>query len=121
MTQRARTIAGWVLSILASLVFLPAAFSKLSGSAAAIERFARFGLPIWFMYAVGVAEITGIALLLFTKQRLAGAAILSAVGVGACFEHLTHAQLAMAPVPLVAAAFAVAGALLRGSAVEVRR
>jgi hypothetical protein len=119
MTQRTRTIAGWVLSVLASMVFLFAAFPKLTGNPMAIEGFARFGLPVWFMYGVGVAEVAGVALLLFTKRRLAGAGLLGVVGIGACFEHATHAQLGMAPIPLVVAAFAVAGAFLRGAPAKV--
>jgi hypothetical protein len=109
----ARTIAGWVLSVLPSLMFAFAAYLKLTGNAAEVDGFRLFGLPIWFMYVVGVAELTGVGLLLFTRQRLAGAAILCVVGLGAAFEHATHEQLGMAPIPLALAALAVVGALLR--------
>jgi len=118
--MNARTIAGWVLSVLPSLMFVFAGYLKLSGSAMEVDGFKLFGLPIWFMYVVGVTELTGVALLLFTKWPLVGAAILSVVGVGAAFEHLTHAQLGYAPIPLALAACAVAGALLRAGGPKIR-
>jgi putative oxidoreductase len=115
-----RAIAGWALSILGSLMFAFAGTLKLIGSSVESDGFRVFGLPIWFMYVVGVVEITGVVLLLFTKRPLIGAALLCVVGAGAAFEHLTHAQLGFAPIPLLLAAFAVAGALLRGARIRSR-
>jgi uncharacterized membrane protein YphA (DoxX/SURF4 family) len=120
MIDGIRPIAGWLLSAIASAIFLYAAFLKLASNAMEIAGFTLFGLPIWFMYLVGIAEVTGVALLLLTKQRLAGAWILSVVGLGAAFELATHAQLGMAPVPLVLAAFALGGARLRSASGSIR-
>ncbi|HEY0797965.1 MAG TPA: DoxX family protein [Candidatus Baltobacteraceae bacterium] len=113
--MKARVISGWVLSGIAALLFFTAGCFKLSNNPIDVNAFTLYGLSLPFMYAVGVAEIAGAATLL-TKQRLAGAVVLTIVGLGAAFEHLTHAQAAFAPIPLVLAAFALGGALLRGAA-----
>lgn len=114
--MRARSIAGRTLSVIAAVMFVPAAVLKLIGNSIETTTFVQFGLPIWFMYVVAVVELTGVALLLFSKRRLAGAALLTVVGLGAIVETALHMPLAMVLVPLIAAACAVGGAfLLRAS------
>jgi len=117
----ARQIIGWILSIVASAMFALAGYLKLTSNPMETQAFAMYGLPLWFVYVVGVMEIAGVILLLFTKWRTAGAALLTVVGLGATFEHATHAQLAMAPIPLAAAACAIVGAMLREPKPDVGR
>ena len=105
-------VAGWIMSILAGVLFLFAAFLKLTHNAMEVEGFRTFGLPIWFMYLVGLMELAGAALLL-TRRPIAGAVLLCIVGLGASFEHATHAQMPLAPLPLLAAFIAAFGGYLR--------
>jgi len=108
----ARRVVSWVAAILSSLMFLLAAFMKFTDNPAEAAGFALFGLPIWFMYLTGTMELGGVVLLLLSPWRYAGAALLVVVGLGATFEHLTHGQYAMAPIPFICAALAVLGAVL---------
>jgi hypothetical protein len=85
---------------------------KFTANPAEVAGFTLFGLPIWFMYLTGAMEVGGVVLLLLSPWRYAGAALLVIVGLGATFEHLTHGQYAMAPIPFVCAALAVLGASL---------
>jgi putative oxidoreductase len=107
-----RRVAGWAAAILASLMFLLAAVMKFTNNPAEVVGFTLFGLPIWFMYVSGAMELGGVALLLLSPWRYAGAALLVIVGLGATFEHLTHGQYVMAPIPFICAALAVLGAVL---------
>jgi len=44
---------------LLSLAFLAAGSFKLSGAEEMVTNFNHYGLPIWFMYFVGAAEVAG--------------------------------------------------------------
>jgi uncharacterized membrane protein YphA (DoxX/SURF4 family) len=115
-----RVVTGWVLSIVAALAFTFAGAIKLAGNVQAVTMFAQFGLPPWFVYLVGIAEIAGSVLLLVPWRPSIGAAILCCVAAGAAFECLAHEQAAFAPMAPVLAALAVAGTLLRGARASVR-
>jgi uncharacterized membrane protein YphA (DoxX/SURF4 family) len=110
-----RAIAGWVLAVIAALLFAMAGIMKLIGNAMEVQTFVQFDLPMWFMYLVGVVEIAGVTLLLFTEQRLIGAGFLTVVGIGACVEMALHGQAAFCWFPLACAAAAIAGAKLLSS------
>lgn len=111
--MKPKSVIGWILSILSALIFLFAAYLQLTGNPIEVQGFGLFGLPLWFMYIVGATEVIGSGLLLSPKQPLAGAALLSLIGLGAAYEHLSHGQLGFAPIPLVVSALAVGGAILR--------
>jgi len=52
-------IAFNILRAITSLIFLFAAYSKLTGNPQAIQGFAMVGLPVWFMYCIGIGEVLG--------------------------------------------------------------
>src|SRR5437016_4674594 len=59
MTKKQK-IAFNVLRVIISLVFLSAGIPKLLGQEAVIQGFAMAGLPVWFMYCVGIGELLGV-------------------------------------------------------------
>jgi putative oxidoreductase len=87
--SRALNITCWVLQGLAAFAFLAAGASKLAGAPAMVDMFARLGAGQWFRYLTGVLEVIGALALLFPKAAFYGAALLSAVMVGAIVAHLT--------------------------------
>lgn len=58
-----RRIGGRALRFLLAAVFVGAAGMKLAASEFEVSNFERFGYPSWFMYAVGIAQLLGAALL----------------------------------------------------------
>ena len=92
--------AHWILVALLLLAFGSAGFLKLSANPMEVEMFARFGYPLWFMYVIGVAEITGALGLVcgqFIDARLPRFASLGllAIMIGAITSHLMHDPLPM--------------------------
>ena len=54
---------GLLLRGLLTVVFVAAAGMKFAAVPFEVAGFARFGYPLWFMYAVGAAQLVGAALL----------------------------------------------------------
>jgi putative oxidoreductase len=61
---------------------------KLIGHKHSIGEFKRFGYPLWFMHVLGLAEITGSTLMLFSATRIYGIAIFPVILAGAVYTHL---------------------------------
>lgn len=59
MTKKQK-IAYYVINVLVSAAFLFAAFPKLSADPQAIQGFAVVGLPVWFVYTIGILEVLGV-------------------------------------------------------------
>jgi len=59
MTKKQKIIYYTLLAAI-SLLFIMAAVPKLLSQQVAITGFATAGLPIWFMYCVGIGEILGV-------------------------------------------------------------
>jgi hypothetical protein len=81
-----------VLLVILSLIFLSAAIPKLLGLQIEVTGFAQVGLPVWFMYCIGLGELFG-AIGIWTKTFfryayeglflvLAGAIILTVIYQG---------------------------------------
>ncbi|UHC19700.1 DoxX family protein [Methylobacterium currus] len=79
---------GLLLLGLLTAVFVTAAGMKFAALPFEVAVFARFGYPLWFMYAVGAAQLLGAALLWGRGTVAHGALLLAAVMVGAAFSHL---------------------------------
>ncbi|TNC13501.1 DoxX family protein [Methylobacterium terricola] len=73
---------------LLTAIFLVAAGMKLAAVPFEVEGFARFGYPLWFMYAVGAAQALGAGLLWRRGTAAHGALLLAAIMVGAVASHL---------------------------------
>jgi uncharacterized membrane protein YphA (DoxX/SURF4 family) len=58
--SKTQKITYTVLLVLVSALFLLSSFSKLSGNAMAEAGFTEIGLPIWFMYVIGIGELFGV-------------------------------------------------------------
>lgn len=84
-----------VLALVLALVFALSGTAKLAGLDFEVQAFARWGYPLWFMVAVGAAELAGAAALLVRRLSALAAAGLAALMVGAVSTHLLHAEWAM--------------------------
>jgi hypothetical protein len=70
-----------ILKILISLIFVGTSLLKLTGKVA--PDWKRWGYPRQFMYATGIAELVGVALLWWPGFEIIGAAGLALVLLGA--------------------------------------
>jgi len=103
---RSRSIVLWSLSILLALMFLMSGSGKLANGETAggltfDEQFVAWGLPAWFRFPVGLAEVAGAIGLLVPRLRFYAAAGLTAVMGGAVLTHLRIEEYAVAAIPLV--------------------
>ncbi|MGU3536796.1 DoxX family protein [Methylobacterium sp. A54F] len=98
-TRNGRQIGSWVLRGLLTVFFLIAAGMKFAAVEFEVSGFARFGYPLWFMYAVGIAQLVGAILLLSRRHVAHGALLLAAIMVGAVASHLRAGDPALMPVP----------------------
>ena len=104
--SRVRTTVLWSLSVLLALMFLMSGSGKLTNGKSADgstfdEQFVHWGLPAWFRFPVGLAEVAGAIGLLVPRLRFYAAAGLTALMGGAVLTHLRIEEYAFAVVPLV--------------------
>jgi len=66
MNQKQKTIY-YTLLVFISVIFFLSGLAKLLSKPAAVEEFSLVGLPMWFMYLVGLGEILG-AICLWVKE-----------------------------------------------------
>lgn len=88
---KTQKIIYYVLLVLVSGLFLVASYAKLTGNAGAAASFTMAGLPVWFMYFIGAAELLGVIGLWIDRLHayaaaglfiiLAGAVVVTAVFV----------------------------------------
>jgi putative oxidoreductase len=57
---KTQKITYYVLLVIVTLVFLMASVPKLLAEPQAAAGFAVAGLPVWFMYLIGILEIVGL-------------------------------------------------------------
>lgn len=91
-----------VLGVLTAF-FLMAGGAKLSGQQANVETFARFHLPLWFMYVIGVVEVLGAMGLWIPRLSAIAAVGLIGVMLAAVAFHVLFDPLVMALPALLAA------------------
>lgn len=87
-------------SVILAVIFLLSGAAKLAGLDFEIQAFARWGYPVWFMYLVGVIEVSGAAMLMIRPLRALAAAGLSLFMVGPIVTHVLHAEWGMMNVAL---------------------
>ena len=90
--QRTKNASAWVLSVVLSLAFILAALPKLLGTQAWVVKFARWGYPNWFPFAIGSLELLGAILLLIPGVAKYGASLLGVVMLGAAYTHLANGE-----------------------------
>ncbi len=103
---RFQTIAAWTLSVLLAALFLMSGYGKLTNGQTAgglnfDEQFVAWGLPAWFRFPVGFAEVAGAIGLLVPRLRFYASTGLMLVMGGAVLTHLRIAEYGVAIVPLV--------------------
>jgi uncharacterized membrane protein YphA (DoxX/SURF4 family) len=101
MSSRARNIGLWVLTGLVALLFVVTGGSKVAAVPPSPENFARWGLSLTVMRAVGAAEIAGgLALLVRPLSPLAAlgliALMIGAARTGFVFGEPLHIVLPLA-------------------------
>lgn len=82
------TIALWTVQSLLALMFFMAGGHKVAGDPQMVGLFDAIGIGQWFRYVTGILEIGGGVLLLVPRVQAFGAALLSAVMLGAVATHL---------------------------------
>ena len=100
-------------SIVLALIVGAAGVAKLMGVPMVHQSFGILGLPAWFGYFIGAAEVAGaIGLFIPSLSRLAAAG-LAIIGVGAVYFHIMHTPLSQGVPAMVMLALALFVAVKR--------
>lgn len=99
---KTQKIVYYVLLVLISALFIFAAIPKLMGQAIEVSAFASVGLPVWFMYIIGIGEIAGTIGLWIRGLSFYAAEGLFLVLAGAFGTTLAVQGAVLALLPLVA-------------------
>ena len=91
MPSRGRRIAGWVLTVLLSLLFLASAGFKFYGPPELIKGFQDWGLGDQRIL-IGVGEFVSALLFLIPLTHSLGVLLLSAYMGGAIVTHMQHGE-----------------------------
>lgn len=83
------------ITALLSLIFVLSGSAKLGGLEFEIQAFDRWGYALWFMYAIGMAELAGGLALWWSRMSAWAAAGLSMLMMGAVGTHILHAEWGM--------------------------
>jgi uncharacterized membrane protein YphA (DoxX/SURF4 family) len=104
--DKAKSIGTWVMIVLLSAMMLMGGVMKLMGNPMVHESFATMGLPAWFGYFIGLAEVAGAVglYLRFTSAWAAGGLLI--IMLGAVYYHVVYSVPSAIPA-LVFAVFAV--------------
>lgn len=106
LKPRTASLLAWSLSVLLAAMFLMSGWGKLSNAESAAgltfdEQFVAWGLPAWFRFPVGLAEVAGAVGLLVPRLRFLAASGLTLLMLGAVGTHLANAEWVAAPIPAV--------------------
>ena len=93
-TGRPLDILLWCVQAVLALVFVGAAWAKLTGKSEMVELFTAVGVGQWFRYVTGIFELTGAVLIMVPKTRSIGAALLAIIMLGALTTHVPHRRCA---------------------------
>lgn len=120
-TSKKKTVALWVITVLAGAFIAFAGFSKLSVPVTWTANFAHMGYPGAMAYLIGTLELVGGVLLLSPALAPYAAAVLSGVMAGATVTHVVLGDVGHAPVPFALLVFFVIIGWARRPAWVVRR
>jgi DoxX-like family len=87
----AQQIAGWVLTVLLSALFLASAGGKLFGAAQVVEMMQKWGLKDQVVL-IGAGEAVSALLFLIPRTHSLGLLLLSAYMGGAIVTHMQHGE-----------------------------
>lgn len=88
--SKSRTIMMWISLGLASFAFAAAGAAKLAGVEAVHASFAIMGLPVWFGYFIGLAELAGAIGLWLRRTSQYASAGLFIIMLGATYFHVVY-------------------------------
>jgi len=89
MSPSVRNVIAWILQALLAAAFIFSGFNKLNHGPETAKMFGSMGLPAWFAYFIGAAELLGgIGLLVPRTVRLAAAGLI-VIMLGAFVMHAT--------------------------------
>jgi uncharacterized membrane protein YphA (DoxX/SURF4 family) len=100
-----KNVGLWVLSSLIAAMFLFSGFTKLMGAEMHVLNFERWGYPAWFMYVVGLIEVSGAVFVLVPRLASYAALLLSVIMLGAIVTHVAAAEYAMLVMPVMLLVF----------------
>ena len=86
---RGQRIAGWVVSVLTSLPFIPSAAFKLTKNPQAVEGLAHVGLGPSGVVILGVVELLVVVVYLIPATSVLGAVLVTGYVGGILVTHLT--------------------------------
>lgn len=89
MSVKTKTVAAWLLRLIAALIMLQTLFFKFSASPESVYIFSTVGMEPWGRLGSGVAELIASILLLVPRTTWLGALLGIGVMSGAIFFHLT--------------------------------
>jgi len=84
---KAVRVVGWVLSVLASLLFVFSAFLKLKGGPDLDQGMAHLGLPASMVKPLAILELTCLAIYLIPPTAVLGAILLAGYIGGTIVTH----------------------------------
>ena len=89
--RRGQRIAGWILTVVLSALFLMSAAFKLSGAAQVTEMMGKWGLGNEVIL-IGVGEAASALLFLIPRTHSLGLLLLSSYMGGAIVTHMQHGE-----------------------------
>jgi hypothetical protein len=89
--SKGRRIAGWVLTVLLSLLFLASAAAKLARPAQLVEQMQKWGLGDQVLL-IGAGELVSALLFLIPITHSLGLLLLSGYMGGAIVTHMQHGE-----------------------------
>jgi DoxX-like family len=91
MMSRGRQIAGWVLPVLLTALFVASAAGKLIGAKQVVEMFQKWGLDNEVLL-IGSGELLSAVLFVIPRTHSLGILLLSAYVGGAIVTHMQHGE-----------------------------
>ena len=102
-----------VASVVLALIVGAAGIAKLMGVPMVHQSFGILGLPSWFGYFIGAAEVAGAVGLFIPKLSRLAATGLAIIGAGAVYFHIVHTPIS-AGVPAIVVFVLAAFIALKG-------
>lgn len=88
--SKMKTVGKWIPNLLLALPMMAAGTAKLLGVEAVHQSFQIMGLPDWFGYFIGAAELAGGLGLLIPKLSALAATGLVPIMLGAAYFHIAY-------------------------------
>lgn len=102
-------------SVLLALIVGAAGIAKLMGVPMVHQSFAILGLPSWFGYFIGAAEVAGAVGLFIPALSRFAAAGLAIIGAGAVYFHATNTPISQAVPAIIVLVLALVLAIKKRS------